>query len=180
MIDFKGAALLHTCWFGWFQTGSVSFHSGSNSTYHKPLCHDKAGLIVGISEAVLAGDLSRVAQVDLNALMHHQLHLGPGCKTHRHTRTSTPCFLHVQSCGPLLFMSHSDTEDAIKRSIRTWFHFDHVPPYLHLILNLTFDLNLIRNRVVFGRWLTFLPRPAWSHVCHVRRTKKKRPLVHMA
>ncbi len=67
-----------------FQGGSVSFLSGSRSTHHKPLDYDKAGLVVGISEAVLAGDQSRVTQIHLNTLVHSQLHLGPRWKTHMH------------------------------------------------------------------------------------------------
>lgn len=129
IIQIKGAALLHACSVELFQTGSVSFHSGSSSTHHKPLCHDKAGLVVGISEAVLAGDLSRVTQVDLNTLMHSQLHLGPRCKTHRHK--STQCFLQVRCSGLILFMNHSETENSTKPSIKAAVHFDHVPPHLH-------------------------------------------------
>lgn len=75
MIGFKVAVLFWVV--GWFQTAGVGFHSGSSSTHHKPLDHDKAGLVVGIGESVLAGDLSRVTQVHLNTLMHSQLHLGP-------------------------------------------------------------------------------------------------------
>lgn len=64
---------------GWIVTDRQCqvFAEGGNSTHHKPLDHEKAGLVVSVSEAVLAGDLSRVTQVHLNTLMHSQLHLGP-------------------------------------------------------------------------------------------------------
>lgn len=85
-----------------FQTDNVRF----SSTHHKPLDHEKTGFLLCVSEAVVAGNRGRVAQVHLKVVAHRQLQLPQNWKRYIYQINRFDCGSPGCFKAELLFCIH--------------------------------------------------------------------------